>query len=47
MRNALVHDYLNVDRQIVLAVLMQQAYRQLLAFIRRAVGAMNNESPSG
>ena len=42
MRNALVHDYLNVDRQIVLAVLQQQAYHQLMAFIRRAGEAMNN-----
>ncbi len=40
MRNALVHDYLNVDRQIVLAVLQQRAYRQLLEFIRRAGEAM-------
>jgi len=44
MRNALVHDYLNVDRQIVLAVLQQRAYRQLLEFIRRAGEAMNSEA---
>lgn len=43
MRNALVHDYLNVDRQIVLAVLRQRAYRQLLEFIRRAGEAMNGK----
>jgi uncharacterized protein YutE (UPF0331/DUF86 family) len=42
MRNALVHDYLNVDRQIVLGVLQQRAYRQLLAFIHRAGEAMNH-----
>jgi uncharacterized protein YutE (UPF0331/DUF86 family) len=42
MRNALAHDYLNVDRQIVLGVLQQQAYRQLLVFIRRAGDAMND-----
>ncbi|MDD5036450.1 MAG: DUF86 domain-containing protein [Methylococcaceae bacterium] len=44
MRNALEHDYLNVDRQIVLGVLQQQAYRQLLEFIRRAGEAMNGEA---
>lgn len=42
MRNALVHDYLNVDRQIVLSVLRQRAYHQLLAFIREAAEAMDN-----
>jgi len=42
MRNALVHDYLNVDRQIVLGVLRQRAYRQLLEFIRRAGEAMKS-----
>lgn len=40
MRNALVHYYLNVDRQIVLAVLQQRAYRQLPEFVRRAAKAM-------
>lgn len=40
MRNALVHDYLNVDRQILLAVLQQRAYRYLLDFIRLAATAM-------
>ena len=44
MRNALVHDYLNVDRQIVLAVLRQRAYHQLLEFIRRAGKAMRGEA---
>ncbi len=46
MRNALVHDYLSVDRQIVLGILQQQAYHQLLAFIRRASAAMHNEPTS-
>lgn len=44
MRNALVHDYLNVDRQIVLAVLQQKAYQQLLDFIHMAGNAINDQS---
>ncbi len=43
MRNALVHDYLNVYRQIVLAVLQQRAYQQLLDFIRMAGNAINDQ----
>ena len=39
LRNALMHDYLNVDRQIVLAVLQQRAYQPLWGFIRMAGNA--------
>lgn len=45
MRNALVHDYLNVDRQLILAVLQQHAYVFVLDFIRKAAAGMNEGSP--
>jgi uncharacterized protein YutE (UPF0331/DUF86 family) len=45
MRNALVHDYLNVDRQLILAVLQQRAYVFVLDFIRKAAAGMNAETP--
>lgn len=36
LRNALVHDYLNLDRAIVLSVLRNKNYLQLAQFIRDA-----------
>lgn len=40
LRNALVHDYLNLDRDVVLAVLQQHAYRKLSRFIHEAAEAI-------
>ncbi len=40
LRNALVHDYLVVDVEIVQSVISQEYYRQPLCFIRSAVSAL-------
>ncbi len=37
LRNVLVHDYLNIDRNIIQAVLKQQAYHAVIQFIQYGV----------
>lgn len=36
LRNALVHDYLNVDKQIILSVLQQRYYKEIQEFVKLA-----------
>jgi uncharacterized protein YutE (UPF0331/DUF86 family) len=43
LRNALVHDYLNLDRAIVLSVLRNKHYLLLAQFIRDASGTINQQ----
>lgn len=40
LRNALVHDYLNLDREIIKTILKEQHYLKLVAFIEQATLAM-------
>ena len=44
MRNALVHDYLTIDTELVQMVLTEQSYHFLHQFIRRAKDILENES---
>lgn len=43
LRNALVHDYLNLDRAIVLNILREKHYLQLVNFIRIATASINQQ----
>lgn len=43
LRNALVHDYLNLDRAVVLSVLRNKHYLQLAQFIRQASETINEQ----
>lgn len=45
LRNALVHDYLDVDDAIIEAVIRDGHYRQLLAFARQAIEALARRAP--
>jgi uncharacterized protein YutE (UPF0331/DUF86 family) len=44
MRNAIVHDYLNLDWQLLAAVIERKKYHNLQGFIQAAVGFLN-QSP--
>lgn len=43
LRNALVHDYLNLDRAIVLSIVREKHYLQLAQFIRNASETINQQ----
>jgi uncharacterized protein YutE (UPF0331/DUF86 family) len=43
LRNALVHDYLNVDKLIILNVLQHHYYREMQVFIELATTALSAE----
>lgn len=43
LRNALVHDYLNLDRTVILSVLREKYYLQLARFIRQASETINQQ----
>lgn len=43
LRNALVHDYLNLDRAIVLSIVREKHYFQLVQFIRHASDVINEQ----
>ncbi|TFH86666.1 DUF86 domain-containing protein [Billgrantia azerbaijanica] len=47
LRNALVHDYLDVDPQIIQDVIEQDHYRSLLDFGRQAIAALAQEDGGG
>ena len=42
LRNVLVHDYLNVDAQIVRDVISHQYYEEILSFGRQAIKALSS-----
>lgn len=43
MRNALVHDYLNIDPEIIRLVIKQKNYTQLLSFSEQGLQALENQ----
>ncbi|MSP27601.1 MAG: DUF86 domain-containing protein [Methylococcales bacterium] len=43
LRNALVHDYLNLDRAIVLSIVQEKHYLQLVQFIRHASNTIQQQ----
>jgi uncharacterized protein YutE (UPF0331/DUF86 family) len=43
LRNALVHDYLNLDRAIITTVLHEKHYQQLAVFIQKTTFAINQQ----
>ncbi|SFX75903.1 type VII toxin-antitoxin system HepT family RNase toxin [Marinospirillum alkaliphilum] len=45
LRNALVHDYLDVDPEIIQSVIQQGYYQQPLNFVRQAVAALSTQNP--
>lgn len=47
LRNALVHDYLNLDRRIVLSVLREKHYLQLHDFIKYATTEITKQVRQG
>ncbi len=47
LRNALVHDYLNLDRRIVLSVLREKHYFQLNDFIKYATTEITKQVKQG
>ena len=47
LRNALVHDYLNLDRRIVLSVLREKHYLKLHEFIKYATAEMTKHIQQG
>ena len=40
MRNALVHDYLNIDKEIINAVIAKKTYESLLGFANKGIAAL-------
>lgn len=46
MRNALVHDYLNIDTDIILDVIRQQRYKQLVNFVDLGLTQITQPKPS-
>ncbi len=40
MRNALVHDYLNIDKEIINAVIEKKTYESLLGFANKGIAAL-------
>ena len=44
MRNALVHDYLNIDPQIIRLVIKQKSYAELFVFSKQGLLALENMS---
>lgn len=46
MRNALVHDYLKIDYELVHALLSRKEYRILSDFIAKAIAAMESNDAS-
>lgn len=42
LRNALVHDYLNLDKRVVKTILQQRHYLKLVDFIKQATIAMKH-----
>ncbi len=43
LRNALVHDYLNLDRAVVLSILRKKQYLQLKQFIQQTSDIINGQ----
>jgi len=43
MRNALVHDYLNLDAEVIKTVIKQQVYKELLNFADQGLAALANK----
>lgn len=43
MRNALVHDYLNLDAEVIKTVIKQQVYKELLHFADQGLTALANK----
>ncbi|WP_245921459.1 type VII toxin-antitoxin system HepT family RNase toxin [Bowmanella denitrificans] len=43
LRNALVHDYLNIDRQIIIEVIRKQYYQSVYAFTQLAIKALSTK----
>jgi len=43
MRNALVHDYLNLDKEIIRSVITEKYYLSLVVFARRAIVALGGD----
>lgn len=43
LRNALVHDYLNLDRAVVLSILRKKQYLQLRQFIQQTSDIINGQ----
>lgn len=41
MRNALVHDYLNIDPRVILDVIVQERYKQLASFAMQGLTILN------
>jgi len=46
MRNALVHDYLNIDQRIILDVIQQRRYQDLKDFAEHALSVLDPTSAS-
>lgn len=44
LRNALVHDYLNLDREVLLSVLKGSHYRRVVEFIKLAVARLQHHA---
>jgi len=43
LRNVLVHDYLNIDKEIVKAVIDKGLYKHLFSFAEQALDLLNDE----
>lgn len=43
LRNALVHDYLNVDAEVIRRVIQEQRYLELLAFGSKGLAALSSD----
>ena len=41
LRNALVHDYLNIDPEIVRSIILQEHYQALFIFIKQGIKALS------
>lgn len=46
MRNALVHDYLSIDSEIILDVIRQQRYKQLVQFADLGLAQLSQSKPA-
>jgi uncharacterized protein YutE (UPF0331/DUF86 family) len=46
LRNALVHDYLNLDRRIVLTILQEKHYQKLGDFITNVTASIKQQLPT-
>lgn len=44
LRNALVHDYLNIDPEIITSILRNRYYLDALKFVRQGCGALKSDS---